>query len=128
MEKDKQSKLGRDIRKIAYSEVKSIDGSSDDSGEVWISPKHWKAMNDINKAIIVDIWHKDHSYSNRFPFMDMIAPNDTYSTGVTFNDGEDSLKFQAILTIIKEFKIPHFLGSYDEIRKKKEKLQPKVNI
>ncbi len=119
-------KIGQAIRKKTGAEGVKMESKSVDPGEVWISPRHWKAMSDNNKAIVVDLWHNHRGYSDRFPFGYMLRPNNDYDVGITFSIGDDNIKDQALLLLIKEFKIPHLLGTYEEIRKGKDKQAPKA--
>lgn len=121
-----KTKLGAGIKKTSRDVAVSED--SIESGEIWISPRHWKSMSDDNKAVVVDLYHRHNSYSDKFPFKNMTIPVDSYSVGITFSVGEDSVRDQALMVMIKELKIAHLHGSYEEIRKGKEKLMPKSQI
>lgn len=123
-----KNKLGQGIKKMA-SDVMEAKSSSIEPSEVWVSPKHWKAMSDDNKAMVVDMYHRHNGYSDSFPFTNMISPNTTYDVGITFTVGGSGgdIKREATMEMFKELKIPHLIGTYDEIRKAKEKIQPKGN-
>ena len=120
-------KLGQKI-KLGYSgEV--VEGSATNKrSELWFSPAHWKAMAAEKQAVVVDIWHRDHGYSCRFPFGNMATPAknedgkltlSSYDVGITFSIGPD-IRQQAILETVKELKIPHLLADYEKVRTKRE--------
>lgn len=117
-------KTGNALKKMA-GDVVASEGSME-SSEIWVSPKHWKAMTDDKRAVVVDMYHRSDSYSKKFPFHNMTSPSDSYSVGITFNiNGDGDLNSETKLELFKELKIPHLLGTYDEVRKAKEKLLPK---
>jgi hypothetical protein len=122
-----KNRIGQGIRKMADSGMEVAKSSESEPSEIWVSPKHWKAMSDENKAMVVDLFHRHNSYSDSFPFTNMLSPITTYDVGITFNIGSGDLKREAIMQLFKELKIAHLAGSWDEIRKAKEKIKPTGN-
>ena len=118
------------IKKIGKV-IKTASGDSaivvSESGpkEIWISPKHWKAMDDEKKAIVVDLYHNENGYSKAFPFFNMTKPSDSYEVGITFNEHssdkrtDNAIISSSIASIFKKLNIPYALLNYSELSKKR---------
>jgi len=111
------------LKKIANSSEVSEEAMS---GEVWISPEHWAAMDEEQQCIIVDLWHNDNSYGKAFPFENMEAPTESYNAGVTFsakndNDSKNKISGSAAQATVEILKIPHSIFSYDDLEKARKK-------
>ena len=97
----------------AVPATKSSD--DDDKKKIWITPTNWKTMGSEKQSVVVDIWHRDNSYSDDFPWNDMAPGGD----GITFS--VSNLKEKTALRILQKGKIPHKRATYEQIEKGRTK-------